>query len=179
MPSPRQSSNTMFYVSGVMAMVLVVISMVMNRQQAAEEYTEQDLIQEMKQKLPEVEAQAAVAEFSDDLMDARLNSQLTRVAQTLQGAIGECVDKWPGHPASTKVRIVSDPAGRLVSLAVQGAPETAETCLITILSRGQYTRNADGVALLWLDRDPAHVSEQYQDGSLPEGFTIPSEEDSE
>ena len=50
----------------------------------------------------------------------------------------------------TLVRIEADPAGRLVALAVQGASDEAEACLVTVLSRGQYPRKTDGVATLVL-----------------------------
>ena len=50
----------------------------------------------------------------------------------------------------TLVRVTSDPAGRLTTLGVQGAPAPVGECLVKVLDEAQFPREVDGVALLTL-----------------------------
>lgn len=146
-----KNPKTLTYVSAFMLVILIVAGLYEARQRGRFRKTEAELIGELKQELEAPSAEQGIDEFPEDRWDPMLHAQLGRVAARLQEAINACVEKeWPNPPVDAQVRIKADPAGRLEALAVQGASDAAEACLVTVLARGQYPRKTDGVATLVL-----------------------------
>ena len=146
-----KNPKTLTYVSAFILVVLIVVGLYEARQRGRFRKTEAELIGEIKKQTEAPLAEQGVDEFPRDRWDPMLHAQLGRVAARLQEGINACLEKeWPNPPMETLVRIEADPAGRLVALAVQGASDEAEACLVTVLSRGQYPRKTDGVATLVL-----------------------------
>ena len=89
--------------------------------------------------------------FPDDLRDPYLQQAIEEVSRQIQGPIAACRGRWEGAPTEARVRMTTDNAGRLLTLAVEGAPENARSCLSTVLSDGMFPRLTDGIATLRLD----------------------------
>ena len=58
--------------------------------------------------------------------------------------------RWPGAPEEVLVHVTSDGAGRLIGLAIQGAPPEAADCLLDVMDDARLPRNMDGTAFLTL-----------------------------
>ena len=109
--------------------------------------SETEIINEL---LETTEATAVVSEgersFPDDMYDRYIETALSDVAKGLQGAMIACSERWPNAPRVTRVRITTDSAGRLLTFAMEGAPELARSCFANVLSQGLYPRLSEGIA---------------------------------
>jgi hypothetical protein len=109
--------------------------------------SETEIVNEL---LETTEATAVVLEgersFEDDMYDRYLETALSDVAKGLQGAILACAERWHNAPRITRVRITTDSAGRLVTFAMEGAPEQARSCFANVLAQGLYPRFSEGIA---------------------------------
>ncbi len=143
--------RTLSYIAGTLLVVLIVTGLLEARRRGRFRQTEATLVAELKLQSEAPEPSQGVNEFPQEKWDPMLHAQLRRVGARLQQGIADCLDlHWKDHPAEARVRINADPAGRLVTLAVEGASSEAEICLGKILARGQYPRETDGVAELVL-----------------------------
>ena len=138
--------QTMTYVAVFLLVLMMVAGLWEARRRSKMRRTEAQLVQQLREQSEAPELAAGRAEFPQDRWHPQLHSQLGRIAARLQEGIGDCMKTWPTQPELARVRVTTDPAGRLVTLAVQGAPETVELCLARVLKRGQYPRKVDGAA---------------------------------
>ena len=158
----NQSSQTLYTVTLVICVVMIVGAILERRKRDLRGFDQADLIEATKAETPAPTPEVDENEFDFALLEPSLSVQLARVARVLQPGIRHCLDRfWSPHPLSVRVRITADKGGRLESLAVQGAPDEAESCLLEILSRGQYPMSAEGVALLPLEYEAVHIAETY------------------
>ncbi len=104
-------------------------------------------------------ARRGAPEFSRELLDPSFAVVFERVSRERQGPISYCTDRWPGAPASALLRITTDAAGALSTLAVQGAPAAVEDCLIGVLSKQDFPWDVDAVVTLHIDRSGASIEE--------------------
>ena len=84
--------------------------------------------------------------FPDDMYDRYIETALSDVAKGLQGGMTACSERWANAPRATRVRLTTDNAGRLVTFAMEGAPEQARSCYASVLSQGLFPRFAEGIA---------------------------------
>ena len=140
--------QTLTYVSVFLLVIMMVAGLWEARRRSKLRRTEAQLVQQLREQSEAPELATGQDEFPQDRWHPQLHSQLGRIAARLQEGIGDCLDGWQTPPGLARVRVTTDPAGRLTTLAVQGAPETVELCLARVLKRGQYPRKVDGVAEL-------------------------------
>jgi len=143
--------RTAVYTSIVVLCIVILLISLVARARFHESRTELDVIRQVAEST--ADPKVTVASDSFDLSDFNpaLFANLQQVVRSFQAPIQDCADKWPNHPDSTLVRIETDGAGRLVSMAVQNAPDDAESCLMHVLSRGQFARKTSGVVQFNLD----------------------------
>lgn len=144
---PRTSVYTSIVILGVVVLVMALVA----RARFHEERTEMDVIRAEAARTDAPMVVAAEASFDPADFSPALHANIQQVVRSFQAPIEGCAKKWSGHPADVLIRLETDGAGRLVSLAVKGAPEPAETCLKQVLSRGQFARRVSGVVQLNLD----------------------------
>jgi len=143
--------KTLSYVAAFILVILMVSALYEARRRGRFRKTEAELVAELKKTTEAPQAEQGQDELPQERWDPMLHAQLGRVTARLQEGIRDCLEReWPEHPMETRVRINTDPAGRLETLSVQHASDEAEACLVTVLARGQYPRKTDGVATLVL-----------------------------
>jgi hypothetical protein len=148
---PDSSPKTMTYVASFLLVLLIVGGLFEARKRSRFRKTEAQLVAQIKQATDAPELRQGADEYPQERWDPALHAQLGRIAARLQEAIQDCVVKhWSDYPVEARVRLSTDPAGRLVTVAIEGANDNAENCLATVLARGQYPRKIDGVAQLIL-----------------------------
>jgi len=148
--SDTQEPRTAIYASIVILGVVVLALSLVARARFHEERTEMDVIRAESARTTAPVVMAAEATFDPADFSPALHANLQQVVRSFQAPIEGCTKKWNGHPSSVPIRLETDGAGRLVSLAVKGAPEPAEACFKQVLSRGQFARKVSGVVQLSL-----------------------------
>jgi len=149
--SATQEPRTAIYASIVILGVVVLILAIVARARFHEDRTEMDVIRAEAARSVAPMVAAAEASFEQSDFNPALHANLQQVVRSFQAPIEGCAKKWAGHPNTVLIRLETDGAGRLVSLAVKGAPEPAEACFKQVLSRGQFARKVAGVVQLNLD----------------------------
>ncbi len=144
----ESAPQTLTYVAVFLLLIMMIGGLWEARRRSKMRRTEAQLVAELRLQSEAPELAAGRAEFPQDRWHPQLHSQLGRIAARVQEGIGDCLGGWEASPELARVRVTTDPAGRLVTLSVQGAPESVEICLAKVLRRGQYTRKVDGVAEL-------------------------------
>lgn len=138
--------------SATLGVIVVLVAGAVVRQRRAAERTEAEVVAELREQTPDPSAVLAQVDLPGVSEDPDVTAHVMLMAHTLQGAISTCTDRWPGHPAEVRVRLRSDAAGRLIELAVEGAPSEASSCLLAVLKRGQFPRNTHAIAPLTLNQ---------------------------
>jgi hypothetical protein len=149
--SDNKDPRTTVYTSIVILGLVVLVMALVARSRFHEDRTEMDVIWEEAARSNAPVVVAAEASFEQSDFNPALHANLQQVVRSFQAPIEGCAKKWNGHPSSVLIRLETDGAGRLVSLAVKGAPEPAESCFKQVLSRGQFARKISGVVQLNLD----------------------------
>ena len=149
--SDSQEPRSAIYASIVILGVVVLVLSLVARARFHEERTEMDVIRAEAARSMAPMVAAAEASFEQSDFNPALHANLQQVVRSFQAPIEGCAKKWSGHPTSVLIRLETDGAGRLVSLAVKGAPKAAESCFKQVLSRGQVARRVSGVVELRLD----------------------------
>ena len=144
---PRTSIYASIVILGVVVLVLALVS----RARFHEDRTEMDVIRAEAARSVAPLVGAAEASFDPSDFNPALHANLLQVVRSFQAPIEGCAKKWSGHPSVVPIRLETDRAGRLVSLAMKGAPEAAEACFKQVMSRGQFARKVSGVVQLNLD----------------------------
>lgn len=147
------SPRTLLYVSAILGIIVVLISGYVVRKRRLAAKTEVELVQQLRATTeapsPDVSAPGAL-EGPD--APPELAARLLSVGRTFQGPLSDCHARWPGGPGDARLFLQTDAAGRIEDLQIQGAPEAAAGCILAVLERGQWPRNAAGVATLPLVR---------------------------
>lgn len=134
-------------------LAVVAIGVVLVAQdRAVHNRTDEAIIRDQAQKIPEPELSEELTEFSFEgkSISPAVHANFVRVTMGLQPQIGACLGKWPNPPDKTLIFMETDAAGRLTNLSVQNASKSVNRCLLLGLSRGQYNRRASGIAELKL-----------------------------
>ena len=122
MANPR-NRYIVFYSIALVAGFIVSLVVWDVHQDQLRAYDEKDLIADLKETTPAPEPEQGVAEFPESLEDPRVGLQLRRVSRELGAVIDACLTGWPDHPREARVRLSSDAAGRMQTLAVEAAPD--------------------------------------------------------
>jgi hypothetical protein len=169
-----QSQNRILVIYGIALFTGFIVALVVwdIHQDQLRAYDERDLIQDLKLTTAAPEPEPGIAEFPVSLEDDQMALQLQRVARELRPVLDACLKGWPEHPEQARVRLATDVAGRLQSLAVEAAPDATETCFLKVLARGQFPRSADAVAALPLGFKAVHIGEiePNEDDYMPGEF---------
>jgi len=153
--------------TGFSALLLLCFAMigwavVVAKQRAAASRTEADLLEELRADGEVAPERAGRGEhvFPEDQTDPNFTASLYRVGRELHGPISHCLETtWPDAPPNTLMRMTTNALGEMTTLAVQGSSTEAEDCLIMVLSKAQYDRNADYVSDFRLDPSGASIEE--------------------
>jgi|GEM_PF-5727135 len=139
--------NSVLYAALAIAVALFIAGLFYVKVIIAVPKSETQIINEL---LETTEAPSVITEgersFPDDLYDRYLETALFDIAQGLQGGMLACSERWNNAPRTTRVRLTTDGAGRLLTFAMEGAPEQARSCFAAVLSQGLFPRFAEGIA---------------------------------
>jgi hypothetical protein len=139
--------KSVLYAASILAVVLFVFGLYYFKVVISTPRSETEIIAELLQT---TEAPSVITEgersFPDDMYDRYLETALSDVAKGLQGAMIACSERWTNAPRATRVRLTTDRAGRLLTFAMEGAPERARSCYATVLSQGLFPRFSEGIA---------------------------------
>ena len=139
--------RSVLFAALTLAVVLFVSSLYYFKVVISTPKSETEIVNEL---LATTDAPSVVTEgersFPDNLHDRYIETALEDVAKGLQGAMIACSERWTNAPRSTRVRLTTDSAGRLITFAMEGAPEQARSCYATVLSQGLFPRFSEGIA---------------------------------
>ncbi len=140
----------MLQIAAILGVLIIGLAGFIMNQRRIQTRSEQDLIKELQATTEAPDAlYVADADF-DQPIHKPLGERLHYIARSFHGRISNCERQWTNGPDETLVRVTSDPAGRLTTLGVQGAPAPVGECLVKVLDEAQFPREVDGVALLTL-----------------------------
>ncbi len=142
--------RSMAAAAGVLLVVVLAGWLYAARQRQLRAKDQVDVSIEMAARVEQQDPVLFDSDFGPDWWDPDLHAHLQEVARAVSPGIDTCRGFWPEAPPEVLVHIRTDVAGRLVGLSVQGAPQRAAECLLEVLGRGRWLRNADGVARLKL-----------------------------
>jgi len=138
----------MLQIAAILGVLIIGLAGFIMNERRIQTRSEQDLIRELQATTDAPDAiYVADADF-DQPIHKPLGERLHYIARSFHGRIGNCDRQWVNGPDETLVRVTTDPAGRLVTLGVQGAPPDVGQCLVKVLEEAQFPREVDGVALL-------------------------------
>lgn len=140
--------RTMLQVSAVLGVLVIGVSgwVLSERRDRARE--EMDLIAEIEAQTERPDAVIAVEVDWGMARDLELDSRAKSLGGSLQNRILPCLDRWANPPEDALLYVEADGAGRLTQLAVRGAPDGVQDCLVKALREGRFPRNAQGVTEL-------------------------------
>lgn len=160
MPDETKKS-TLYSVTLAICVSIIAFSIFVNWKRERDRMTEADRIAELKAEKGDqgTEVKRGVAEFPPELMDPTFTVVFGRLTRDNHGPIGHCTDQWKGQPPSALARITTDAVGGLATLAVQGAPDHVQDCLIKVMSKLEFPWDTDAVVELRLDPSGASIED--------------------
>ena len=132
----------------VISGLLLMMGLYMRNQKNLREYGEDDYIQELREATKDPEPQLVALPLGEVEEDRHLGLDLQQLFRTEHNAISRCLSSLPQSPGHLRIRLRSDPAGRLTELSLPGIPDTQGTCLLRVLKKGSYPRSVDAEAVL-------------------------------
>jgi hypothetical protein len=145
--------RTMMRTAASLAILMILAGAYVMNKRRAQHRTELDLMKDLEAQLEAPEPGLGVGGLPEVPESVELSAQVMRIGRELQGRMAPCLERWPEHPDEARIYVRSDPAGRLVELQVQDAPEAAQPCLLNALEKGRYPREIEGIAYLPLRFD--------------------------
>lgn len=145
--------RTMMRVAASLSILMILMGAYVMNKRRAQHKTELDLMKELEAEIEAPEAGIGIGGLPDVPENIELSAQVMRIGRELQGTLAPCLERWPEHPDEARIYVRSDPAGRLVELQVQDAPDQAQPCLLNAMEKGRYPREIEGIAYLPLRFD--------------------------
>lgn len=138
----------MLQVAAVLGVLVIGVSGWVLNERRTRAREEADLIAEIEAKSQRPDA-VLVSEVDWSMArDLELDSRARSLGMSLQNRILPCSDRWQNPPEMALIYVEADGAGRLTQLAIRGAPEDVQGCMIKALKEGRFPRNAQGVTEL-------------------------------
>lgn len=146
--APESGPRTLLQVTALLGVIVIgVAAWVMDKRRTR--YREEaDLIAEIEASSQAPDAQLIASPDWGTPRNLELDSRAQSLANALQHRILPCTEQWDAPPQYLVLYIEADGAGRLSGFAVQGAPESFQTCMLKALDEGRYPRNVKAVTEL-------------------------------
>lgn len=140
--------RTMLQVAALLGVLVIGFAGWVLNERRTRAREEADLIQEIEAEMARQEAVVASEVDWGMARDLELDSRARSLGSSLQNRILPCSERWPNAPNDAVIYVEADPAGRMTQLAVRGAPDEAQACLLKALRDGRFPRDAKGVTEL-------------------------------